>query len=172
MKMKYLSLISLAIIGIAGHQAHAQFASPNQFAYGKPTLNCVAQESQKRNIPLEVALAVNSVERGNTGQAVKNTNNTHDLGAFQINTIHLPMVQSKFGGTKQDLLNKGCFNAHVAMYLLHNAIHQPTKQHLDYYTRVAGYHSWTPSVNQRYRSKLVPYVNQWQVWLKQNNISS
>lgn len=147
------------------------YLTPHHFSYGKPTLDCVKQESGRYNIPLEVALAVNSVERGKTGQSVRNTNGTDDLGAFQINTIHLDMVQQRFGGSRSDLLEKGCFNAHVAMYLLNNAINEPSKRHLDYYTRVAGYHSWTPKHNTAYRKKLVPYVGQWKQWLNHHQIS-
>lgn len=139
----------------------------SNFVNEQASFACVVREANHWNVPLAVFLAVNSIEQGRT-TPVGNSNGSQDLGAFQINTIHLPTVQSKFGGTKQDLLYKGCFNAHVAGYLLDKAINQPSKQHLDYYTRVAGYHSWTPVYNSRYRSKLVRYVGDWERWLKNN----
>lgn len=157
-----------AMVGTSVNQL-LPYKTPNEFAYGSPTLECVAQESSAKNIPLHIALAINTIERGKTGQAVNNSNATQDLGAFQINSIHLPLVAEKFKGTRYDLLQKGCFNAHVAMYLLHRAINEPKKQHLDYYSRVAGYHSWTPSHNQKYRSKVITYSGQWQAWLKKQN---
>ena len=167
MNLKFLMVgLGLTVSFTAG----AYFNSPSQYPYGKPSIGCVKIESQNRGIPLAVALAINSVERGKTGQAVQNTNNTQDLGAFQINSIHLPMIASKFGGTRADLMQKGCFNAHVAMYLLSQAINQPNKQHLDYYTRVSGYHSWTPHINAQYRRKLVTYVQQWNDWLRVNPV--
>lgn len=137
------------------------------YPVGKPTLSCVADIASKHNIPLEIMLAVQSVERGNTGQAVRNTNGTYDLGAFQINTIHLDFVK-KNGGTKEDVLKRGCFNAEIAGKLLKRALNEKSKQHLDLYTRASGYHSWTPVHNQRYRTKLVKYANEWKSWLNAN----
>lgn len=144
-------------------------AHPNTYPYGKPDLPCVIAAAKKRNIPLEVLLGVQSVERGQTGQAVRNTNATHDLGAFQINTIHLDRL-AKYGGTKQDVLNKGCYNAEVASFLLAEAINHPKKQHKDFFTRAAGYHSWTETYNQRYKAKLVRYTNEWRLWLQNNGL--
>lgn len=144
---------------------HAQ--NPNQYPIGKPDFTCVQQEAYNHQIPLAVLLAINSIERGNTGQSVANTNKSQDLGAFQINTIHLPMIAQKFKGSKEDVMNRGCFNARIAAYLVREAIHHPKKQHLDFYTRAAGYHSWTPKFNQLYRKKLIVYTKQWQSWLCQ-----
>lgn len=141
-------------------------ALPESFPIGKPTLECIAHVSRQQSIPVDLMLGVNSVERGNTGQLVKNTNATYDIGAFQINTIHLPMVRSQFGGTQDDLANRGCFNAFVATHLMRQALYHPKKQHLDFYTRASGYHSWTPKHNQVYRQKLVSYTRQWQNWLE------
>lgn len=159
-----LSIVSIGFLGLLATSSIA--ASPDYFSVGKPTLACVAQEARNNNIPLAAFLAVNSVERGKTGQAVDNTNSTQDLGAFQINSIHLPMVQQNFGGTRSDLLNKGCFNAHVAGYLMKQALNNPKKQHLDFYSRLAGYHSWTPQYNQIYANKIRTYIPQWEAWLQ------
>lgn len=146
-----------------------QLIPAQYFATGKPNLSCVAYAAQRRGLPVDLMLAIQSVERGQTGQQVRNSNATYDLGAFQINTIHLPRIE-KLGGNKQDILQKGCFNAEVASLLLYEAMTHPKKQHHDFYTRAAGYHSWTPKYNQTYKTKLIQYLNQWQIWLKNNNL--
>lgn len=142
---------------------------PQHFPVGRPNLTCVIEAAQRRNIPVDVMLGVQSVERGETGQQVRNTNATHDMGAFQINTIHLPRI-AQLGGSKDDVLKRGCFNAEVASLLLHEAITHPKKQNEDFYTRASGYHSWTPKHNRVYRNKLIDYTRQWQAWMKNNNL--
>ena len=144
---------------------------PANFPYGRPTLGCVIEAAQRRSIPVDVFLAVQSVERGETGQQIRNSNATYDLGAFQINTIHLPRI-AQLGGSKDDVLKRGCFNAEVASLLLHEAITHPKKQHEDFFTRASGYHSWTPRYNQIYRNKLIRYTKQWQNWLRANNMAN
>ncbi len=144
---------------------------PSNFPYGRPNLGCVIEAAQRRSIPVDVFLGVQSVERGETGQQMRNSNATHDLGAFQINTIHLPRI-AQLGGSKDDVLKRGCFNAEVASLLLHEAITHPKKQHEDFFTRASGYHSWTPRYNQIYRNKLIRYTKQWQNWLRANNMAN
>lgn len=148
----------------------APLSSPEQHPVGKPNLQCVAHAAQKRNIPVDVFLGVQSVERGKTGQSMRNKNQTDDLGAFQINTIHLPRI-SQQGGSKYDVLHRGCYNADVASLLLSEAINHPKKQHEDFFTRAAGYHSWTPAHNNNYKQKLKKYTNQWRNWLTANGYS-
>lgn len=144
---------------------------PQQFPYGRPDLTCVVAAAQRRNIPVDIMLGIQSVERGETGQQVRNRNVSYDLGAFQINTIHLPRI-AQMGGSKDDLLNRGCYNAEVASLLLYEALTHPKKQHEDIFTRAAGYHSWNPKHNQTYRHKLISYTRQWQTWLRANNLSN
>lgn len=143
---------------------------PQHFPFGRPNLSCVVQAAQRRNIPADVFLGVQSVERGETGQQMRNSNATYDMGAFQINTIHLPRI-AQLGGSKDDVMRRGCFNAEVASLLLHEALTNPKKQSLDFYSRASGYHSWTPKYNQIYRQKLMKYTRQWQAWLKNNNMA-
>lgn len=144
---------------------------PSNFPVGRPNLSCVINAAQRRNIPVDIMLGVQSVERGETGSQMRNSNATYDLGAFQINTIHLPRI-AQLGGSKDDVLRRGCFNAEVASLLLHEAITHPRKQHEDLFTRAAGYHSWTPKHNRNYRNKLINYTRQWQAWMRANNMGA
>lgn len=172
LKLNLKNKLRAALASVLGvFCASEALANPNNFPVGRPTLECVSHVARQQQVPIDLMLGVNSVERGNTGQLVRNTNATYDIGAFQINTIHLPMVAQQFGGTKSDLANRGCFNAYVASHLLRAAIYHPKKQHLDFYTRASGYHSWTPHVNRVYREKLMKYTKQWQAWLDRSGYS-
>lgn len=142
----------------------ANLPSPQNFPVGKPTLGCIYQASKDHNVPFVMLLGVNSVERGHTGQYVGNKNGTKDIGAFQINTIHLATAR-KYGANHEDLAKRGCYNAQFAAMLLNRALNEPRKQHLDIFTRGAGYHSWTPKYNTIYKKKLERYTLEWQNYL-------
>lgn len=142
-----------------------------RYPVGKPTLECVIAAAQRQNAPVDILLAINSIERGNTGQFVGNTNGTQDIGAFQINSIHLPRAR-KYSATREDLATRGCYNAEFAAMLLSEALNHNLMQRKDVYTRAAGYHSWTPKHNAVYRKKLVKYLAEWQTWLRVNNMGN
>lgn len=144
--------------------------NPSQYEKGKPTFACVVAIAQKNNIPVDLFLGIQSVERGQTSKISKNTNATYDIGAFQINSIHIKRVK-KLGGTERDLLDKGCYNAEIAAILLSESLFRKDHIHKEYYTRASGYHSWTPSKNSIYRGKLVNYTRQWQSWLNSQGMN-
>lgn len=158
------AILLSALIGLTHQAMAASLAAPSNFPVGKPTFTCVAQAAKDHNVPFVILLGVNSIERGNTSQNVGNSNGTLDTGAFQINSIHFPRAR-ELGASHADLSSRGCYNAQFAALLLNEAINQPKKQHLDLYTRAAGYHSWTPKYNTIYRTKLVRYTAEWQRWL-------
>lgn len=140
-------------------------------AIGKPNLLCVINAARSQNVPVDLLLGIQSVERGITGKRVYNKNTTYDIGAFQINSIHLKRVAS-MGATEYDLSNRGCFNAIVAATLLKEALYHPSMQRKDFYTRASGYHSWNSPYNGIYRTKLVKYTKQWQSWLSENGMAN
>lgn len=150
--------------------ATSQPQQRERYPVGEPTFSCVIDAAKRQRVPVDVLLAVNSVERGATGQYVGNTNGTQDIGSFQINSIHLPRAK-EFQATSEDLATRGCYNAEFAALLLHEAINHPKMQSKDQYTRAAGYHSWTPKYNTIYKKKLVKYLGEWRVWLKQEKLS-
>lgn len=146
-------------------------SNKERYPVGKPTLECVIAAAQRQQAPVDVLLAINSIERGNTGQFVGNTNGTQDIGAFQINSIHLPRALT-YQATREDLATRGCYNAEFAAMLLKEALTHNLMQNKDVYTRAAGYHSWTPKHNAVYKKKLVRYLGEWQAWLKANNMAN
>ncbi|MGP9666572.1 transglycosylase SLT domain-containing protein [Psychrobacter sp. AOP31-A1-22] len=145
-------------------------AKRERYPVGKPTLQCVIAAAQRQQVPVDLLLAINSIERGNTGQFVGNTNGTQDIGAFQINSIHLPRAK-KYKATREDLATRGCYNAEFAALLLSEALRHPKMQNKDAFTRAAGYHSWTPKHNAVYRKKLVNYLGEWRVWLNKKQLN-
>lgn len=157
-----VAITSLSSLANAGN-----LPDPRNFPVGKPTLACVQQAALDHKVPFALLLGVNSIERGSTGQNVGNTNGSVDTGAFQINSIHFERAR-KLNASHSDLASRGCYNAQFAAMLLSEALNQRSKQHLDVYTRAAGYHSWTPKYNTIYKNKLVKYTAQWEGWLSRN----
>lgn len=143
--------------------------NPKDYPMGRPTLACVATIAASQGLPLDLMLGIQSVERGVTGGTAWNKNSSYDIGAFQVNSIHLPRI-ARLGGSEADLLHRGCYNARIAALLLSEALNNRNKSRLDYYSRASGYHSWTPSYNSIYRQKLVKYTGQWQAWLRNNQM--
>lgn len=141
------------------------------YPYGKPTFECVYEASIDQQVPLDILLAINSVEMGRTGQSSKNKNKTVDTGAFQINTIHFDWIRQTTGASPKDLSERGCFNAQIAGRILRGVINSDTKQHQDILTRASNYHSATYRYNSIYRAKLVKHLKHWQAWLQYNHIS-
>lgn len=143
--------------------------SPSSYSVGAANFTCVRQAAFDQQVPLRFMLAINSIERGRYDQKVANSNKTYDMGQFQINTIHLGAF-AKFGASEYDINNRGCYNAQAAARLLSLALREPTKVHMDIFTRAAGYHSWTPQYNTIYRTKLIRYLREWDNWIRVNNI--
>lgn len=51
----------------------------------------------------------------------KNKNGTTDIGIMQINTVHLPVLRSKFGVSRDDLFDPNV-NIHVGAWVLSNCL--------------------------------------------------
>ena len=143
------------------------------YKIGPADVDCVVSAAKRQRVPVNILLAIASVEGGKNGQFVTNTNGSRDLGHFQINTIHwtqkglfaaYPLI------TKFDVAWRGCYNAEIAAWILRIYIEENSTQ--DYWTRVANYHSKIPKFNAAYRKKLIPYAIRWGYWLEQHyNVS-
>lgn len=167
MKTPLIKLSILVSVLVSTQAFSAPMPDPRSFPIGKPTMECVQKAAADHNVPFVLLLGVNSIERGKTGQNVGNSNGSLDTGAFQINSIHFARA-SRLNASHGDLASRGCYNAQFAAMLLSEALNQRSKQHLDLFTRAAGYHSWTPKHNAVYRKKLEKYTAQWQQWLNNN----
>lgn len=164
--LRHSLIFVLGFAAITSASAATRIARPPaMYPVGKPTLECIYDSASYHRVPFEVLLAINSIERGNTGQKVGNNDGSYDNGAFQINSIHFARAKRITGATPYDIASKGCFNAEYAAMLLSEAIYHPKKQYEDFFTRAAGYHSWTTSYNNVYKKKLSKYTKDWATWL-------
>ncbi len=115
---------------------------------------CLLLAAQTYNIPPAVMIGILSVEGGTVGQAVRNSNGTHDLGPMQINTLWVPQLASYWGvdqrTAKNWIQNDACTNMGVSAWILG----QHMKETNSLSRSIAYYHSRTPSLGNTYRKKV------------------
>ena len=70
------------------------FPIDNEFTV-QERLNCSIQAGLKYNVPIDVLLAISSIENGNIDTISKNTNNSYDYGVMQINSIYIKELNNK-----------------------------------------------------------------------------
>lgn len=144
------------------------------YAKGPATIQCVIQAANKHHVPVHVLLGVASMENGNNGQTMRNRDASHDMGHFQLNTIHFRRGGAFSHINLEDARWRGCYNAELAAWHLNRQLTNPTKQNVNFWVRAAGYHSWTPSKASIYirgngKSKgLIAYSQDWLNWLNKN----
>ena len=112
-------------------------------------------------VPANIVLAVAEKEGGKPGQWVKNTNGTYDVGTLQFNTAYLKELKP-YGITAVDVAQSGCYPYELAAWRLRSHI---LHDRGDLWTRVANYHSRTPSHNARYRRAVMRKAAKWADWL-------
>lgn len=139
---------------------------PDFYNIGPASIECVVVAAQKQAVPANVLLAIASIEGGKNGQMVGNTNGSRDISHFQINTSTWRSRLAPYGVRLEDLQWRGCYNAEIAAWLLHQEVTAPGPQ--DYWTKAANYHSHTPRFNLIYRKKLIRLSSEWANWLQSN----
>jgi len=122
---------------------------------------CSIVAAVKYEVPANIVLAVAEKEGGKPGQWVRNTNGTYDVGPLQFNTSYLYHLKP-YGITATDVEQAGCYPYDLAAWRLRHHILHDTG---DLWTRVANYHSRTPSHNARYRRGLMWKAAKWAEWL-------
>jgi len=122
---------------------------------------CSITAAVKYEVPANIVLAVAEKEGGKPGQWVRNTNGTYDVGPMQFNTAFLRHLEP-YGITARDVEQPGCYSYDLAAWRLRSHILNDTG---DLWTRVANYHSRTPSHNTRYRKGIMRKAAKWADWL-------
>ena len=122
---------------------------------------CSIVAAVKYEVPANIVLAVAEKEGGKPGQWVKNTNGTYDVGPMQFNTSYLHHLKP-YGITTADVEQAGCYPYELAAWRLRSHILHDKG---DLWTRVANYHSRTPSYNARYRTGVMRKAAKWADWL-------
>lgn len=120
-----------------------------------PTPDCVDQAAAYRELPAPILRAIGWHESRMREHVVsRNRNGTEDIGAFQINSIHLPHL-ARHAVDRQWLLD-GCAAAFVAAWHLR---HQVDRYGCTW-KAVGAYHSTTPTLNGRYGAAIARLVGQ------------
>lgn len=109
------------------------------------TADCVLDAAHARGIPVAVLFAILATENGKTGEALRNTNGTWDMGPFQVNTIHLKELAA-MGLSPSAVLRDGRVNAHAAAWLLQREY----KRTGNLWQAIGAYHSRTPRLRDAY----------------------
>ena len=139
------------------------FPVNNEFTV-EERLNCAIQAGLKYNVPVDVLLAISSIENGNIDTISKNTNNTYDYGVMQINSDYIKDLNNKYNLNLkyQDFLQDNCFSFEVAAFKIKEHIKNDSG---DLLTRIAMYHSKTYKFNEIYKQKLIYYCKYWSDYL-------
>lgn len=116
---------------------------------------CIFTAAQTYVVPPSVILGILNVEGGRIGQAVRNTNNTYDLGPMQINTIWIPELARYWGVNESVALQKvrddACINIGVGAWILRTNMNKTGSLSQG----IAHYHSGTPHLGHKYRKKVM-----------------
>lgn len=116
---------------------------------------CIFAAAQTYVVPPSVILGILNVEGGRIGQAVRNTNNTYDLGPMQINTIWIPELARYWGVKESEALrlvrDDACVNIGVGAWILRTNMNKTGSLSQG----IAHYHSGTPQLGHNYRIKVM-----------------
>lgn len=120
------------------------------------TAACIAAAAHAYDLPPVYLHAILKVEGGKVGQAVHNTNDTWDLGPFQINSSWGPAIGRYWNIPAAKALERvrdnGCANATIAAAILKKALIE-TKG--DYPKAIGFYHSHTEKLAATYRTAVL-----------------
>ena len=112
----------------------------------KPLNKCILEAADYHGVNPYLLRAILVVESQLNPKALNiNKNGTRDIGVAQINSIHLPVLQTH--GIKENHLMDACVNTYVGAWLLRKQI---ARYGMTWFG-VAAYHSVTPDKNFRYQ---------------------
>jgi len=112
----------------------------------KPLNKCILEAADYHGVNPYLLRAILMVESRLNPKAINiNKNGTRDIGVAQINSIHLPVLQTH--GIKENHLMDACVNTYVGAWLLRKQI---ARYGMNWFG-VAAYHSVTPDKNFRYQ---------------------
>lgn len=116
---------------------------------------CVARAAAYYAVPPELLIAIRIQEGGTLGRTSQNKNGSHDVGPFQINTIHRTMFAG-FGITMEQIRDHECTNTFAGAYIFHREL---VRARGDVWRAVGNYHSATPRFHNIYRSHVARRYN-------------
>lgn len=120
--------------------------------------DCIDDAAAHHGVNSHVLRAIGWHESRLKPEAVgKNTNGTVDLGAFQINSMHLPLLQQY--GVDRGALMDGCTSAYVGAWHYKRQIQQLGNT----WAAVGAYHSRTPARTAWYANQIASIMMKWGV---------
>ena len=131
---------------------------------------CIFAAAQTYVVPPSVILGILNVEGGRIGQAVRNTNNTYDLGPMQINTIWIPELARYWGVSEPVALkmvrDDACVNIGVGAWILRSNMNKTGSLSKG----IAYYHSGTPSLGHNYQRKVMGAMQKYRLIRHPNDL--
>lgn len=149
LKPRLAAIASTALLTIAA-QAQQPPSDPTRLNI------CIDRAAAYHQVSAVLLRAIAWHEGGfKTHWVSKNTNGSRDIGALQINSIHLKEL-AQYGVHEADLLD-GCVSAYVGAWHL--------KRQIDKYgltwQAVGAYHSATPEHNAKYANIIIGVLASW-----------
>lgn len=115
---------------------------------------CMAIAARKQQLPEEILWAIRLQEQGSRGTVSQNTDGSYDVGVMQINSIHFKEFQQKWGIKPSWLVHSNCISILAAAFILRREIDRAGS----FWAGVGAYNSRTPSLNYKYREKIMAII--------------
>ncbi len=120
--------------------------------------DCIDDAAQRHQVHAGVLRAIGWHEsRLQTAAVHRNTDGSTDLGAFQINSVHLPLLARY--GLDAGSLHDGCTAADVAAWHYRRQV----ERYGNTWAAVGAYHSRTPARAAWYADRIAEILMQWTV---------
>ncbi|MDR1658266.1 MAG: lytic transglycosylase domain-containing protein, partial [Deltaproteobacteria bacterium] len=127
--------------GLISESGWSENLRPAKGRLSPVTFECLADSSQKFEVPLAVLLLIMETEAGSVGVVSQNTNGSRDLGPMQINSLWLEPLQ-QLGLEEADVRDNGCVNLAVGAWILRSHLRRSGSVT----SAIKDYHSRTPAV--------------------------
>lgn len=131
---------------------------------------CIFAAAQTYVVPPSVILGILTVEGGAIGQAVRNTNNSYDLGPMQINTLWIPQLARYWGVREHVALrmvrDDACINIGVGAWILRSKMNETGSLSKG----IAYYHSATPKLGHNYQKKVMDAMKRYRLIRDPNDL--
>jgi hypothetical protein len=138
------------------HLATPAFALALALLLSSAHADCVADAAARHQVNAAVLRAIGWQESRLRPQAVgHNADGSVDIGAFQINSVHLPEL-NRYGIARADLAD-GCISAEVAAWHYRRQV----ERHGNSWQAVGAYHSATPARTAWYANQIAAILARW-----------
>ena len=149
MKVPAMLFSLVALCFLAGISCAAERARVTLPQTRPLTAACVLDAARAGGLPAAALFGILATEGGKTGEALRNTNGTWDMGPFQVNKVHVATLAA-MGIAPEAVLQDGCVNAYAAAWLLRREYLRTG----DIWQAIGAYHSRTPHHRDAYMARV------------------